>query len=668
MKALFSTWKDKLVDNRGKPREAWVDVPVKLPQAFDSKRKITAFMGWGGIVILDEPFDVVEMAHNYAGALQKSSCAKCFPCRVGTKVGEDIFAKILGGRGSADDMKQLESLYDSISKNSKCGIGQLGPEPLVQSLQYFRRDYEDYISGKKKPSGFYYPYKMTAPCTSACPTGMDIPLYIEQVKEGDFAGSLKTIRNASPMASTLGRACFHPCENNCRRDNVDKSISICKIKRFAWDYEDQHEVEKPSNPNKHARPEMVAVIGAGPSGLSAAYYLALQGYRPTVFEKLPTVGGAAWTGIPQYRIPKEVMLREVEFIKDMGVEIKFNVEFGKAETFGSLRQKGYKAFFLATGGDLSKDMGVEGEKDNIPGVYGGIQILKDINDNVTKDVLPNLDVIPNPVPVPKKVLVVGAGNTAMDCVRSYVRLGCDDVNIVYRRTKKEMPADPHEVRESEDEGVRYNFLLAPTKLVKENGKLAGLECQKMELGPPDESGRRKPMAVKGSEHLLKADMVISAIGQDCDINYLKEEGAIQTTKWRTIVTDEDTYQTAVPDVFAGGDVVSGPLNLVTAVGHARRAAQSIGQFLRGESVAPFDSQIMENMIRGIGAYDREEVVPQAGGWPRKEMPTCDRKDRLGTFKEIELGYSLEEVVEESSRCMRCYIVGMACVPADGGGA
>ena len=667
MKAIFSTWKDKLVDNRGKTQDAWTDVPVKLPEAFDNSRKMTGFMGWGGIVLLDEPYDIVEMSFNYAKSLQKSSCGKCFPCRVGTKVGEDILEKIIQGKGNADDLKQLEALYDNIAKNSKCGIGQLGPEPLVQSIQYFKDDYMGYINGKKKPSGFHYPYKMTAPCTSACPTGMDIPLYIEQVKEGDYAGSLETIRKASPMASTLGRACFHPCENNCRRDNVDKSLSICKIKRFAWDYEDQHVVDKPVNPIKHTRAEKIAIIGAGPSGLSCAYYLALQGFPVTVFEKLPNVGGAAWTGIPQYRIPKEIMIREVKFIEDMGVEIKFGVEFGKTETFASLRQKGFKAFFLATGGDISKDMGVEGEKDNIPGVYGGIQILKDITDNVTKEILKNSAIKPNPVPTPKKVLVVGAGNTAMDCVRSYIRLGCEDVNIVYRRTKKEMPADPHEVHESEDEGVRYNFLLAPTKLVTKNGKLSGLECQKMELGPPDESGRQKPMAVKGSEHVIEADMIISAIGQDCDINYLKEEAAIQTTKWRTIVTNEDTFQTAVSDIFAGGDVVSGPLNLVTAVGHAKRAAQSIGQLLRGEAVRPSDDQIMEKMIAGIGAYDKKEVVPQAKGWERKGMPICDRKDKIGSFKEVELGYPLQDATEEASRCMRCYIVGMASVPSGGGG-
>lgn len=666
MKALFSSWRDKIIDNRGKPRDTWEDVPVKLPEMFDGKRKMTAFMGWAGIVILDEPYDVVEMSHNYMKSLQASSCAKCFPCRVGTKVMEDVLARIVSGKGTAGDVAQLRGLCETVSMNSKCGIGQLGPGPVLDAIKYFTDDFRAYVAGGKRAPGHSYPNKTTAPCTSACPTGMDIPLYIERIKEGDFAGSLATIRTASPMASSLGRACFHPCENNCRRENVERSISICKLKRFAWDYEDLNTVAKPENPNKHARPEKAAVIGAGPSGLSAAYYLALQGFRVTVFEKLPTPGGAAWTGIPQYRIPKEVMTREVNFVEAMGVEIKYNVNFGKDETFASLRQKGYKAFYVSTGGDLSKAMGVEGEDKNYNGVYGGVAILKAITDYVTKDIVPNPHLKPQPAPTPKKVLVVGGGNTAMDCVRSYVRLGCKDVNIVYRRTKKELPADPHEVAESEDEGVVYNFMLAPTKLVADkNGKVVGLECQKMEMGPPDESGRRKPMPVKGSEHVVEGDLVISAIGQDCDIFFLKEEPSIQVTKWKTVIADEETHQTAVPDVFAGGDVVTGPLNLVTAVGHARRAAQSMGQFLRGEKVGVSDEQRMEKIIAGVGVYDRSEKIPQVKGWERKPMPICSRGDKLGSFNEVELGYPLADAVEEASRCMRCYVVGMACVPEGG---
>ncbi len=663
MKVLFSSWQDVVVDNRGKPQDSWDDAKVKLPESYDSVRKMTAFMGWGGIVVLGEPYDIVEMSYNYVKALQQSSCGKCFPCRVGTKVMEDIYARIVGGQGTTDDLKQLEGLCETISRNSKCGIGQLGPGPIVDSFKHFQKEYQSYVIGKKKGPGHFYPSRTTAPCTAACPTGMDIPLYIERIKEGDFGGSLATIREASPMACSLGRACFHPCENNCRRENVERSLSICKLKRFAWDYEDQHVVEKPGNPFKHSRPEKVAVIGAGPSGLSAAYYLLLQGFPVTVFEKLPTPGGAAWTGIPHYRIPKDIMSREVQYIADLGGEIKYGVNFGKDETFASLRAKGYKAFFVATGGDLSKSMGVEGEDKNYKGVYGGIAILKDIVDYTTKDAVPNPAIKVPTLAKPKRVLVVGAGNTAMDCVRSWVHLGCEDVNIVYRRTKKELPADPHEIHESEDEGVKYNFLLAPTKLVADkDGNVIGLECQKMEMGPPDESGRRKPVAVAGSEHVVEGDMIISAIGQDCDIFFLKEEPSVKTTKWKTIITNEETFQTDVPDIFAGGDVVSGPLNLVTAVGHARRAAQSIGQYLRGENVGPSDEQRMEKIIATIGVYDKNEKVPQPGGWARQEMPICDRHDKIHSFKEVELGYSLEAAVDEASRCMRCYVVGMACVP------
>ncbi|MDH4184596.1 MAG: FAD-dependent oxidoreductase [Nitrospinota bacterium] len=650
MKVLFSTWLGNTIDNRGKAPDDWVDSPaLKLPEAFDGKRAITAFIGWGGVVALKEPFDAVEMAYNYAKALQAVSCAKCFPCRVGTKVMEDLLHKIVNGKGAADDISRLKLLCKTVSDNSKCGIGQLGPGPIAQTLEHFGPDYQAYISGGRKRPNLHYPYKMTAPCTSACPTGMDIPLYIEQIKEEDPLGSLATIRQASPMANSLGRACFHPCENSCRRSNVEASLSICKLKRFAWDWEDQHAVEAPANPNKHVREEMVAVIGGGPAGVSCAYYLALQGYRVTVFEKLKGAGGAVYTGIPQYRIPNEILEREWRYVEGLGVEFKFGVNFGKDETFKSLREKGYKAFFLATGGDLSKAMGVEGEKDGYEGYYPGIDILKQIK-------LKEIE-----IPKRKHVLVVGGGNTAMDCARTYRRLG-SKVTVVYRRTAKELPCDPHEYSESLEEGVEYMFLEAPTRIIAKDGKVTGLESQKMELGEPDASGRRRPVAVKGSEHVIEADCVISAIGQDCDIYYLKEDPRIQITKWDNPVVDPLTYQSHVPDVFAGGDCVTGPATLVDAVGQAKRAAQGIDQYLRGEEVRVSDDQLMEKVIAKIGAYDKKEVIPNyPKGWSRVPMPICDKDLKQNTFTEVELGYTQAQAMEEASRCMRCYIVGMACV-------
>jgi formate dehydrogenase beta subunit len=248
----------------------------------------------------------------------------------------------------------------------------------------------------------------------------------------------------------------------------------------------------------------------------------------------------------------------------------------------------------------------------------------------------------------------------MDCARTYRRLG-SKVTVVYRRTEKELPADPHEVHESKDEGVEYAFLEAPTRIIAKDGKIAGLECQKMELGEPDASGRRRPVAVKGSEHVIEADCIISAIGQDCDIFYLKEDPNIKITKWDNPVVHPDTMQTDVADVFAGGDCVTGPLTLVTATGQGRRAAQSILQFLEGKPVDISDEQRVENLIAAVGAYNKKETVSMPKGWKRQEMPVCDRESKLHTFTEVELGYDQKQAMEEAARCMRCYIIGMASV-------
>lgn len=656
MKLLFSSWFGDIVDNRGKEPSEHADVRgiKQFPSAFGAGRAATAYMGWGGIVILSEPYDIVELTYEYAVALQKSSCAKCFPCRTGTKVIEDILLGILEGRGTAEDLAHLARLCDSISSNSKCGIGQLGPTALEHALKYFAADFSKYITGQKKRSGFQYPWKMTAPCTSACPTGMDIPLYIEYIKDGNPAGSLSTIRQASPLASSLGRACFHPCENNCRRANVDQPLAICKLKRFAWDYEDLRDVEKPTNPNMRARPEKVAMIGAGIASLAAAYYLVNKGYQITIFEKLAYSGGAIRTGIPQYRVPNEVLDREIATVTDLGVEIKYGVHFGKDETFKSLREQGYKAIFLATGGDLSKKIGAEGEDAGYDGFYNGIDILHQIKQNT------------NPITPRKHVLVVGGGNSAMDCARTFRRLG-SKVTVVYRRTEKELPADPHEVHESKDEGVEYAFLQAPTRIVAKDGKIIGLECQKMELGEPDASGRRRPVAVKGSEHVIEADCIISAIGQDCDVFYLKEDPNLKITKWDNPVVHPDTMQTDVPDVFAGGDCVTGPLTLVSSTGQGKRAAQSIDQYLRGEAVDISDEQRVENLIAAVGAYDKKETVSMPGGWKRQEMPVCAPDLKVGSFAEVELGLTQTQAMEEAARCMRCYIIGMASVTVKEGG-
>jgi len=646
---LFSSWGGVVTDNRGKlESERQPMANLSLPVEFDQDKKIRAFIGWDGIAIRDPEVSIIDLIRAYMEAVQKESCGKCTPCRVGTRIMLTILNRISEGQGEMEDLDKLKYLGEMILRSSKCNLGQTGPRPVLDALEYFKTQFIDAIQSKRRVPHGDYKIKVTAPCVSACPSHLPIYDYIELIKEGRFLKSLEAIRNATCLPGILGRVCIRPCESNCRRGNVDECLSIKWLKRFVADYE----IEKRRVPSVHqggARSEKVAIIGAGPAGLSCAYYLALKGYSVTIFERLGEPGGMAAMGIPDYRLPRNIVRYETELIERLGVEIRYNTQVGKDITLSQIFEQGYKAIFIGVGAQTNTPMGVEGEDKGYKGFIPGVYYLLEIN--LGRD----------PYPEGKKVVVVGGGNVAIDCVRSSFRLGKPDVNLVYRRTKKEMPADPVEVHDAEEEGVKFHYLCNPVRIVEKEGKVVGVECIRMELGEPDESGRRRPVPIKGSEFFIETDILIPAIGQAIDLSFLEEKDGIKTTRRSTIAVQEGTFLTSRPGVFSAGDCVTGPDVLVRAAGTGKRAAEKIDLFLRGMEVKESEEERLESLMEKIKVYNKEEKVGICGGTKREVLKMLPPETRKWTFEEVEKGFSIPQAQKEAERCLRCVRIGLFAV-------
>ncbi|OPY66971.1 MAG: Glutamate synthase (NADPH) small chain [Syntrophorhabdaceae bacterium PtaU1.Bin034] len=646
---LFSSWQGEVIDNRGKP-EAKFAFPKRLtiPDEFSKGEPIRAFMGWDGFALLDANVDMVNMCTRYVEAVQKESCGRCVPCRVGTRIILDVMNRISEGQGKRDDLERVKGLARYIKEGSKCQIGQTGLVPLLDALTYFKDAFDKCIDQGQKAKAGTYRVSVTAPCMSVCPTKLKIPQYIEQIAECMPSGSLATIRQDTCMAGTLGRVCVRPCESNCRRGNIDESISIKYLKRFAADYELEKRKKPAISSPASTNSKKVAVLGAGPAGLSCSYFLVQMGYKVTIFERLPEPGGMAAVGIPDYRLPRDILGGEVDVVKDLGVEIRYNSMVGKDVTISDLQEE-FDAIFIGVGAHNSSPMGVEGEDRGYKGFIPGVKYLLDVN--MGKD----------PYPEGKKVVVVGGGNVAMDCVRSSFRIGKPDVNLVYRRTKAEMPADPVEIHDAEEEGVTFHYLCNPTRIIEKEGKVVAVECIRMELGEPDKSGRRRPVPIPGSEFIIETDILIPAIGQAVDMSFLEEKVGVQVTKWNTILVDQDTFETSRPGIFAAGDCETGPDVLVRACGNGKRAAWRIDQYLRGEERVPSEKERFHDLFNKVKVYQKDENLGIAGGEPRLHLRMLDPQVRKLTFDEVEEGYRMDEAIKEAMRCLRCYRIGMVAV-------
>ena len=488
-----------------------------------------------------------------------------------------------------------------------------------------------------------------APCQQTCPAEIDIPKYIYQTKIGDYEGAVNTIRERNPLLLSCGRVCPHPCENKCRRGIEDEPVSINQLKRFVADYE--------MNSGKHlpisCAPDTgkkVAVIGGGPAGLSNAFFLRRLGHGVTIFDAMPKLGGMIRYGIPEYRLPKEVLAWEIQGILDLGVEHKPNMVLGKDFDIGSLMAAGFDAVFLGIG--AWKDYTLRAEGEDLKGCYTGINFL-------TNFALWQQEKPYEKRPfVGKKCVVIGGGNTAIDCVRTLVRLGADEVSIVYRRTRKEMPANMVEIEAAEHEGINFTFLAAPTRVIgDEEGKVVGLEYLKMELGEPDASGRRSPVPIEGSETIMDIDMLITAIGQGPDI-FFKDESKrlnedLKVTRWNTIDSaDPIALQSSIPYIFTGGDAATGADLVVSAIGAGRRAARSIHMYLTGQDVTPPTKTLFKKNIP-VSIF---ESVPGLTKLSRTKMPELPVDERIKSFVEADLVISEEEAQHESNRCLQCCLI------------
>jgi NADPH-dependent glutamate synthase beta subunit-like oxidoreductase len=416
-------------------------------------------------------------------------------------------------------------------------------------------------------TGVYNIFKEDMPiCQATCPGNLDIRSYVGLIADGKYAESLAKIRESLPFALAIGRVCPHPCETACNRGYMDEPIAICTLKRFVADWEMNQDISPPVEVPDHFHQEKVAIIGGGPAGLSCAYFLAKAGYRSVCFEALPEPGGMFRYGIPEYRLPTPTLMREINWILAHGCELRCNTKVGKDITYEEL-QRDYDAIFIGVGAQEGMKLQVPGE--DLEGVIDGVVFLRDVN-------------MGKKVNAQGKVIIIGGGNVAMDAARVSWREGFDEVYIVYRRTKKEMPASPWEIEAAEHEGVKFEYLVAPIEVIGENGRMTGLKCLRMQLGEPDASGRRRPVPIEGSEFLIEAQTLIPAISQRPDLSFLPDGSDIKITRWNTFEVDQETFETNVPGIYSAGDVETGPDIAIRACANGRKAADGIIRYLESK--------------------------------------------------------------------------------------
>jgi NADH-quinone oxidoreductase subunit F len=633
---------------------------LNVPVDYESLTALGAIMGSGGLIVMDEDTCMVDMSRFFLEFVQDESCGKCTPCRVGTKRMLEILDRICEGRGKEGDIERLIDLGNAIKDTALCGLGQTAPNPVLSAIRHFREEFVEHIRDGKCRAGVC-PELVRAPCQNACPAGVDVPGFVSLIGERRFDEALTLHRERNPLAAICSRVCFHPCESKCRRSTLDDPLSIRALKRYMVDQEKGFNIPSVAHDEGNAK-RKVAIVGAGPAGLSCAYFLARLGYRPTVFEAASEPGGMLVQAIPGYRLPRDILRREIGMIEKLGVQVKTKKKLGKDFTLQSLREAGYETVFVAVGAPLGAGLGMKG--DDAEGVIEAIDFLRQYN-------------LGGRAPVGENVVVIGGGNAAVDAARTALRLGARSVTVAYRRTRSEMPAYQEEVEEAEREGVIFEFLAAPVDFVQEKGKLAAVKMRRMELGEFDRTGRRKPVARQDNaagnggpdgDFLLETDQLIAAIGQKLDPGELFTSGAQATSAPVTLKLNERgfiavnpvTGQASEEWVFAGGDAVDGPSSVIEAIAAGEKAAVGMHAFLTGRNGVPWREP------RTVDTFFDPDADPVMGKRPGLKLISLAK--RKG-FAEVEATWSAGVALAETKRCLRCdYREGSAESPRSKGAA
>jgi NADH-quinone oxidoreductase subunit F len=602
---------------------------LNIPVDYDSLKEWGTIMGSGGLIVIDEDTCMVDLAKFFLEFCQDESCGKCSSCRLGTKRMLEILQRITEGKGQEGDIEALIRLSEDIMDTALCGLGQTAPNPVLNTLRYFREEYEKHIRDKYCDASVCDALFM-APCQNACPANVDVPQYIEYIQRGMYFEAVKSIREQNPFPSVCGRVCTHPCESRCRRAQLDEAMAIRSLKRFAADYELQHaeafyfDFEEAEKPKKGKR---VAVIGGGPAGLTAAYYLAIWGYEVTIFEASDKLGGMLNYAIPPYRLPNEVLNQEIDIILKSGVNLVTEIKVGRDITLDEIREN-FDAVFMGIGTQQPVRLWIAGE--DAKGVMPALEYLYKINQGHTPE-------------TGEKVIVVGGGSTAFDAARSAMRLGAKEVCILYRRSKWDMPALPEEKEHAAAEGVKIYDYIAPVEIiVDQGGRMEGIRCIRMAKGEFDNTARRRPIPIKGSEFRMDGDTLLIAIGAQGEVEGF---GEIKTTKWKTFEVNSETLETSLDGVFAGGDCIRGPDTVIQSIADGRKAALGIDKYLGGNQLEIEKAQEQKQRQYYAPIVEHEQK--------RLAIPLLDPQERKKGFWEIELPFDEHTCQQEAFRCLRC---------------